>query len=98
MITFETQACGRPQTIRHRVDEPEPRRVLVERDLDAPNVTTFTVDRGATDAEAHVTITTEMTSRSGLLGASQRAMAKAFLQRLYRQELEKLEALSRTRH
>ena len=96
VIRFEARAFGRTQTIRHRVDEPEPGRVLVEHDLDAATVTSFTVDRGAREGESAVTISTMMTSRPGLLGAIERALTRTFLQRLYRQELANLEAFARS--
>lgn len=94
VIRFEVHAFGRTQTVRQSVDEPEPGRVIAERDLDGPNVTTFTVDRGATDEESTVTIHTKMKSRAGWLGAIERATTRMFLQRLYRQELENLDAVA----
>jgi hypothetical protein len=39
-----------------------------------------------------VTITTEMTTRGGILGVLERAASKAFLERVYRDELERLAA------
>jgi hypothetical protein len=95
VINFEVRAFGQTQTFRHEIEEPEPGRVLVERDTAGPAMTTFTVDRGVTDREARVTIKTEMTtSRSGLLGAIERAMSSAFLKRLYEKELANLEAFA----
>lgn len=94
VIRFDVRAFGKTQSFRHSIEEPEPGRVLVERDVDGPGMTTFTVDRGATAEETVVTIATGLKSRSGMLGAIERAMSKAFLKRLYREELNKLDAFA----
>jgi len=92
IITFQVRAFGQTQSFRHTVEEPEPGRVLVERDTAGPDTTMFVVDRGATEREARVTITSDMTTtRSGLLGMIERSMSSAFLKRLYDKELAKLE-------
>ena len=44
---LDVHAFGRKETMRAAVTEPQPGRVLVERDLDRPTMTTFTVERGA---------------------------------------------------
>src|SRR5262245_48203003 len=86
---FEVHAFGRIQTVRHEVLEPEPGRVLVERDRDADSRTTFVVDPVANGST--VTIRTELLSRSSLAGAIERFLARRFLLRLYREELRNLE-------
>jgi hypothetical protein len=80
------------------VTEPQPGRVLVEKDLDRPTVTTFTVERGAHEDEAIVTFDTELESRSGVLGAVERWVSTAFLQRVYREELGNLDRVARGGH
>ena len=97
VVTFDVRSFGSTRSFRHRVEEPEPGRVLVERDADGPTRTTFTVERGASDDEARVTITTDMQSRPGLFGAIERTMTKSYLRKLYLQELANLEAFA-TRH
>ena len=94
VVSFEVKAFGRTQSFRHAVEEPEPGRVLVERDTNGSDATTFIVEPGAHDGESRVTISSVLHSRSGLLGALERAMSSAFLQRLYRQELANLEAFA----
>lgn len=69
--------------------------MLVEKYLDRPTVTTFTVERGVHDGEAIVTFDTELESRSGVLGAVERWLSTAFLQRLYREELGNLDRVAR---
>jgi hypothetical protein len=86
---FEVHAFGQTQSIRHEVFEPEPGRVLVERDRDVDSHTTFTVDPAA--GGSRVTIHSELLSRSGLAGVIERFLSRRFLRRLYREELANLE-------
>ena len=91
-IRFSMKVLGRTQSFQATVDEPEPGRVLVERNVGEPvSVTTFTVNpRGS--AESEVTISTEIGVRSGLLGAIERFLTRRFLQPLYTAELQRLAA------
>jgi hypothetical protein len=91
---MDVHAFGRKETMRAAVTEPQPGRVLVEKDLDRPTVTTFTVERGAHEGEAFVTFDTELESRSGVLGAVERWVSTAFLQRVYREELGNLDRVA----
>ena len=86
---FEVHAFGQTQSIRHEVFEPEPGRVLVERDRDVDARTTFIVDPVANGSQ--VTIRSELLSRSGLAGVIERFLSRRFLLRLYREELANLE-------
>ena len=86
---FEVHAFGHTQSIRHEVFEPEPGRVLVERDRDVASQTTFTVDPA--DGGSRVTIHSELLSRSGIGGVIERFLSRRFLLRLYREELANLE-------
>jgi hypothetical protein len=95
---MEVHAFGRTETMRAAVTEPQPGRVLVEQDLDRPTMTTFTVERGAHDGEAIVTFDTQLESRSGVLGAVERWVSTAFLQRVYREELGNLDRIARGGH
>jgi hypothetical protein len=95
---MDVHAFGRKDTMRAAVTEPQPGRVLVERDLDRPTVTTFTVERGAHDGEAIVTFDTELQSRAGVLGAIERWLSTAFLKRVYREELANLDAVAQRGH
>jgi hypothetical protein len=95
---MDVHAFGRKDTMRAAVTEPQPGRVLVERDLDRPTVTTFTVEPGAHDGEAIVTFDTELQSRDGVLGAVERWLSTAFLRRAYREELGNLDRVARGGH
>jgi len=88
VIEFDMMAFGATQHARARVTEPEPGRVLVETDLDRGYVTTFTVS--PVQGSARVTISTELTVRSGILGEIQRWIFRAYLHRVYRAEFAQL--------
>lgn len=90
---FEVRAFGQTQSIRHEVFEPDPGRVLVERDLDVDAQTTFTVDPVANGSQ--VTIRSQLLSRSGPAGVIERFLSRRFLLRLYREELANLEREAR---
>jgi len=86
--TFEVRAFGRTQKIRHEVFEPEPGRVLMERDLDTSATTRFILDPA--DGGTNVTIVTEMPQKPGVAGAIERWLSSRFLLGLYKVELGKL--------
>jgi polyketide cyclase/dehydrase/lipid transport protein len=90
VISYDVVAFGRTNHARARITEPEPGRVLVETDLDKGAVTSFVVEPiGA--AKSRVTIKTDMPTRSGLLGAIERALIRRFLKRVYVAELALLD-------
>ena len=91
VIRFQMSVFGRKQTFRAAITEPEPGRVLVETDLDANGaVTTFTVNPGGAPADSHVTISTELRVRGGLLGKLEKALTTLLLRPMYLKELENL--------
>lgn len=89
------KVLGQIQTFRGVVTEPEPGRVLMET-TDTGYITTFTVDPRDNGTQAYVTITTEMTGRSGPLGAIERWLVSRMLQPVYVRELDKLAAVAPT--
>jgi hypothetical protein len=95
VIRFSVVALGRKTDFRAVVSEPQPGRVLVERN-DPPNasVTTFTVDPGPTGRESDVTISTELPDRPGLLGALERFITRRVMNGMYRDELALLAAVA----
>jgi hypothetical protein len=95
VIRFSVVAMGRKTDFRAVVSEPQPGRVLVERN-DPPNasVTTFTVDPGPTGRESDVTISTELPDRGGVLGAIERFVTTKVLQGMYKDELALLAAVA----
>ena len=91
-IRFEMTVLGTTRSMRAEIEEPKPGRVLVERDVEGKTVTTFTVNPAREGRESDVAITTVLTTRGGLLGVVERFAAKAFLERVYRDELSRLAA------
>ena len=95
-IWFVFQLPGARRTVRAVVSEPEPGRLLAERDLETGVVTTFLVEPTADDHTARVTI--EATGdRAGLAGWVERFLAPSFLGRVYAEELSNLSTYCRLR-
>jgi hypothetical protein len=93
VIRFQVRVLGRTYTYRAEITEPEPGRVLVERNvLGSDSVTTFVVEPGGHANEAVTTIRTEMTVRRGLAGAIERFLTPRLLRPMYDEELRRLEA------
>lgn len=95
IVRFQMTAFGKKQTFRAAITEPEPGRVLVEKDLESNGaVTTFRVDPGGSAKECRVTITTEMPRKPGLSGALERLFTGWYLRPIYRRELQQLAAVA----
>jgi hypothetical protein len=96
IIRFDVHAYRTVTKCRAIVTEPEPGRVLVERNIE-PNesITTFTVAAGA-NGGSDVTLVTEAQSRAGIAGVIERWMSKRFLKKLYAEELALLAARARS--
>ncbi|HEY3744785.1 MAG TPA: SRPBCC family protein [Gemmatimonadaceae bacterium] len=86
VIQYDLIVFGTTNHARAHVTEPEPGRVLVETDLDRGAVTTFIVEP-LSAGKSRVTIKTDLTTRSGLLGVIERALTRRFLERVYVAEL-----------
>lgn len=89
VIRFGMRSFGRTRTIRAEITEPEPGRVLAERDLATGALTRFIVEPAASGAGCRVTITTEWAT-PGLTGWIERLAAPSFLRRVYLEELANL--------
>ncbi|HEV2655713.1 MAG TPA: SRPBCC family protein [Ktedonobacteraceae bacterium] len=98
-IRFKMKVLGVERTLHHRVSEPEPGRVLVEQDIDAPQniVTTFTVTPLDNGERSHVEISTTLNTSPGLAGIVERIVVPLINSRIYRKEMKKLEAVARER-
>jgi len=96
VIRVHMRVLGQLQMFRAVVTEPEPGRVLVETN-DNGYVTTFTVEPRADGQDAYVTIATELTGRTGMLGALERWFVTRLLRPVYVKELEQLAAVAATR-
>jgi uncharacterized protein YndB with AHSA1/START domain len=96
-IRFQMRVLGRRQTFHAAITEPEPGRVLVETNLDGGAVTTFEVRPVENRWRCRVTITTELQTRGGLLGRTERRLTRLLLRRIYAQELALLAAFAEGR-
>ena len=86
----EMNVFGSKRTLRMRVAEPEPGRVLSETDLDTGLLTTFTVTPVAA-ARCTVTIATAWQTPAGFSGWWQGLTMPAFMRRIYHAELRQLD-------
>src|SRR5687768_12172246 len=90
VITFDMKVAGNMTSYRMRVEEPQPGRVLVERDLNSDTKTTFTVSpvgRG----KSLVKIEIDWMGSGGLKVLIERVAAPGMLRKVYEAELRKLE-------
>jgi hypothetical protein len=98
-IRFDVRMLGRTTLFRAEITEPEPGRILVERNvLGNDAINTFTVEPGEHTNESVVTIRTEMTNRRGLSGAIEKFVTKRVLPPIYVEELRLLEAVAADPH
>lgn len=95
-IRFDMTVLGKTRKGRAVIEEPEPGRVLVERELNWDAVTRFEVEP-AGESTCTVSIGTEMPRKPGLFGAIERFAARRVLPKIYREELLRLEEVASTR-
>lgn len=88
----EMNVFGAKSTVRMRVREPEPGRVLVEEDPSTGMVTTFMVERLHDGEQAHVTISTHAQTSTGIKGLIERLASPPIMRHIYRAELKNLAA------
>jgi uncharacterized protein YndB with AHSA1/START domain len=95
VTTFQISAGGRSRSYRMEVAEPEPGRVLTESDTASSLVTRFTVTPAGPTSS--VRIDTTWQGAGGVGGFFERLFAPRVMQRLYADELERLDAYARER-
>lgn len=89
VFSFVTTGLGKPRAFRMIVEEPEPGRVLIERDLLSPLVTTWTLrPQGET---CRLAVATVFPSTAGLAGALERFVMPPLMRAVYADELRRLE-------
>ncbi|HEX2910892.1 MAG TPA: SRPBCC family protein [Chloroflexia bacterium] len=69
------------------VSEPEPGRIIAERDLEKDLVTTFTIDPLENGKKSKVTIATDSAARKGLGGFMDKLFTPPVMRRIYQEEL-----------
>ncbi len=97
IIRVTMRVLGSTQTFRAAVTEPEPGRVLVERDLASGTATTFTVEPVGGGARTRVTIATALGSRGGIAGWLEKVLTPSLLRPIYAKELEMLREVAAAR-
>jgi hypothetical protein len=76
-----------------RVEEPEPGRVISEKDVHSPMVTTWTLTPDGTGC--HVRLETHWPSTGGVQGLLERLFAPGMMRKTYRDELARLDRYAR---
>ena len=94
VIRVTMHVLGSTRSFRAEITEPEPGRVLVERDLESGTVTTFKVEPLDGVAKTRVTFETELGSRGGIVGWLEGLLTPSLLKPIYAQELELLRQLA----
>ena len=92
VMRFNMTTLGRTQSARHRVEEPEPGRVLREIDLDRDLQTTFTVTPNGDDSTVRIDT---VWNEGGLAGPVMKLMAPRLLAPIYREELRNIDRYAR---
>jgi hypothetical protein len=90
VIGIRMEVLGVEQRYHLHVSEPEPGRVLMERDPDLDLTTTFTVAPLNGGSRSLVTIATESRPSPGLRGLLERLVNPAVTRRIYQEELKNL--------
>jgi Polyketide cyclase / dehydrase and lipid transport len=93
IVSFSVTAGGRTRPYRMTVSEPEPGRVLKETDGGSSLVTTFTVT--PVGEASTVRIITTWQGAGGIGGFFERRFAPKVLERLYVEEIERIDAYAR---
>ena len=94
VVAFKLKTGGRTRDFRVQVAEPQPGRVLMESDMKSTLVTTFTVDP-ASDG-SRVRIETNWQGARGFGGLMERLFAPRVMQKLFTDELDRLDQYART--
>lgn len=92
-IRVPVRGLGGTRLLRLVVTEPEPGRILAERNPDTGTVTHFTVDPVGT-ARARVTIRTDFVQPPGIRAALEAWITRRVVPRVFREERARLEAVA----
>jgi hypothetical protein len=91
ILEVHMDVYGTKRVFHQVVSEPEPGRVLVETDIQAGVVTSFTVDPLGDGNQSRVTIATQSRLSPGIQGVLERLINPLIVGRIYKQELEHLD-------
>jgi hypothetical protein len=90
IVNFKMRVLGRTQSFRSLITEPVPGRTLLETDINSGTCTRFDLAPLEKSQHTQVTISTYLQTHGTVEGW----MAKFLLQKIYRQELERLAILA----
>lgn len=96
LVRVRMKVLGSRHEFQMRTTEPDPGRVLVERDESADVTTRFEVEPLG-PARARVTIATDAAASPGLRGVMERLLNPPITRRIYREELDRLADYARDR-
>jgi len=91
VVLLKGKAFGKVQTMRQRVTEPEPGRVIKEADVDSTQYTTFTFDPLG-EAQTRLTIYSSFPVKPGIRGWVERLLVPMLLRPVYNEELDNIAA------
>jgi hypothetical protein len=94
VTTFKVTAGGRTREYRMQVEEPEPGRVMVERDTNSSLQTTWTVTPAGEQSSVRLETTWE--GAGGIGGFFERTFAPRVMRGIYDDELGRLDEYART--
>lgn len=89
-VSFRVRAGGRERPYRMRISEPDPGRVIQERDETSSLVTTFTCTPLHDGVATRVRVETAWDASSGIGGFFERTFAPGALRGIYYDELDRL--------
>jgi Polyketide cyclase / dehydrase and lipid transport len=93
VVTFKVTAGGRTRDYRMQVEEPEPGRVMIERDTGSSLVTTWTVTPAGDQCQ--VKIETTWDGAGGIGGFFERTFAPRVMRGIYEDELGRIDEYAR---
>jgi ribosome-associated toxin RatA of RatAB toxin-antitoxin module len=96
VTTFKVTTGGRTREYRMEVTEPEPGRVMVERDTSSSLQTTWTVTPGGDNST--VRLETSWDGAGGIGGFFERTFAPRVMRGIYDDELGRLDEYARAQH
>ena len=91
IIRIRVNVWGQITHYRQIVSEPEPGRVLVEKDMHSDQLTRFVFEPLNNGAQTRVTIASQFPVEAGIMGLMQRLTQAPIARRMYRRELNNLE-------
>lgn len=89
-IEVHMEVMGQKTVMHMHITEPQPRRVLVETDVNTGTVTTFTVNPIADTQQCQLTITTDFVRKAGIGGMIEQFLTPYLTRGIYEAELQNI--------